>query len=151
MKKVRVVIVEDSKLMQRFLTDILSSDPDITVIGAVSDPLLARDLIKKTNPDVLTLDIMLPHMDGITFLKNLMRLHPMPVVMVSTLTESESPIALEALASGAVDYILKPTNKDSPQLNKFGEDLLRAVKSAADANVVKSLVPQTSPDHKLKK
>jgi two-component system chemotaxis response regulator CheB len=139
MKKIKVVIVEDSKLMQEILSRILSSDPDIEVAGIAEDPLIARDLIKKTNPDVLTLDIMLPHMDGLTFLKNLMRLRPMPTVMISTLTESGSALALEALALGAVDYLAKPTHDALNDLSKFEKELLTTVKNAANITFVKSV------------
>ncbi len=143
MKPIKVLIVEDSKLMQQLLYTMLSSDPEIRVIGIVSDPLLARDLIKKTNPDVLTLDIMLPYMDGITFLKNLMRLHPMPVVMISALTETGSAAALEALAIGAVDYLHKPANKELKDLTKYTEELVTTVKNAARANILKSVDTST--------
>lgn len=137
MAQIKVLIVEDSKLMQQLITKMLKSDPAIRVIGAVSDPLLARDLIKKNNPDVITLDIMLPYMDGITFLKNIMRLHPVPVVMISALTEEGSSIALEALSIGAIDYLPKPTQKEIADLNKYEKELTTVVKNAAKANVQK--------------
>ncbi len=82
MKKIKVLIIEDSKLMQKLLSEALTADPQIEVVGIAEDPLIARDLIKQLHPDVLTLDIMLPHMDGITFLKNIMRLHPLPTNML---------------------------------------------------------------------
>jgi two-component system chemotaxis response regulator CheB len=134
----KVVIIEDSKLMQKIIAKILTSDPEIEVVGIADDPLIARDLIKKTNPDVLTLDIMLPHMDGITFLKNIMNLHPMPVVMVSNLTEKNSIIALEALSIGAVDYISKPNHADR-SLTYFEKTLPTIVKNAAKTNVTKNI------------
>lgn len=145
MKTIKVLIIEDSKLMQQLLFTMLSSDPEIRVIGTVADPLIARDLIKKTNPDVITLDIMLPYMDGITFLKNIMRLHPMPVVMISALTEKGSAVALEALALGAVDYLAKPSHKDMDDLSKYTETLLTTVKNAAKANISKHLLPLLPP------
>lgn len=140
MDKIKVLIIEDSKMMQEILRKILSSDPDIQIVGTADDPLIARELIKKLNPDVLTLDIMLPHMDGITFLKNLMRLHPMPVVVVSTLTEKGSAIALEALAIGAIDYLAKPSQKDMSNLTRFSTELISAIKEAKDANVKKNVL-----------
>ncbi len=87
MTKIRVLIIDDSMLIRKILTEILDSSPDIEVVGTAADPLIARDLIKQLNPDVLTLDIEMPNMNGITFLKNLMRLRPIPVVMISTLTQ----------------------------------------------------------------
>ncbi len=141
MKKIKVLIIEDSKLMQKILSKALSSDPEIDVIGIAEDPLIARDLIKKLNPDVLTLDIMLPHMDGITFLRNLMRLRPMPTVMVSTLTENGSALALEALAIGAVDYLPKPKCNALTDLSIFEKELIHTVKNAASATFVKSVAP----------
>jgi two-component system chemotaxis response regulator CheB len=98
MNKIRVLIIDDSMLIRKMLTDILNSSPAIEVVGAAADPLIARDMIKQLNPDVLTLDIEMPHMDGITFLRNLMRLRPTPVVMISTLTEKGAEATLNALA-----------------------------------------------------
>src|SRR6056297_2471091 len=96
--KVKVLIVDDSALIRQLLTKILESSSEIEVVGAARDPLDAREKIKQLNPDVLTLDVEMPKMDGITFLKNLMRLHPLPVVMVSTLTEKGADATLKALA-----------------------------------------------------
>jgi two-component system chemotaxis response regulator CheB len=107
-KRVRVLIVDDSALVRRLLTDMLSSDCSIEVLGAVGDAYAAREKIKALNPDVLTLDVEMPKMDGYTFLRNLMRLRPMPVIMVSSLTEHGASITLDALAAGAVDYLPKP-------------------------------------------
>lgn len=104
MKKIRVLIVDDSLLIRKVLTSILNTALDIEVVGAAENAFVARDRIKELNPDVLTLDIEMPQMDGIIFLRNLMRLHPMPVVMVSTLTKNGAKATLEALALGAVDF-----------------------------------------------
>ena len=105
---IKVLIVDDSALIRCVLTEMIQSQPDMEVVGTASDPLIARDLIKQTNPDVLTLDIEMPRMDGLDFLEKLMRLRPMPVVMVSSLTDRGSEITLRALELGAVDYVTKP-------------------------------------------
>src|SRR5262249_34701749 len=120
---------------QNILAEIFSSDPAIEVVGIAGDPLEARDMIKEKKPDVITLDIIMPHMDGITFLKNLLRLHPMPVVMVSSLTQKNSEIALEALAIGAVDYLGKPNKRQLTELSEFSEQLITAVKKASEIQV----------------
>lgn len=113
-KVCKVLIVDDSKSMGQFLTMIMGRDARIEVVGHALDPYQARDMIKQLNPDVLTLDVEMPRMDGITFLRNLMRLHPMPVVMLSSLTSEGAEVTLDALAIGAVDFLLKqkPTNAD---------------------------------------
>ena len=108
MSKIKVLIVDDSALVRKILTEILSSDPGIEVVGTAVDPLAAREKIKRLNPDVLTLDVEMPKMDGITFLANIMRLRPMPVVMISSLTEKGADITFQALEIGAVDFVPKP-------------------------------------------
>lgn len=135
MNKVRVLIIDDSVLIRKILTEIFNSSPDIEVVGAAADPLIARDMIKLLNPDVLTLDIEMPHMDGITFLKNLMRLRPTPVVMISTLTERGAEVTLEALTLGAVDFIAKPKIDVVSTLNSYADEIVSKVKMAARANV----------------
>jgi two-component system chemotaxis response regulator CheB len=135
-KKIRVLIVDDSKFMRNLLEKILSADPDILIVGKASDPYIARDLIKKVYPHVLTLDVMMPGMDGITFLKNLMRLHPLPVVMISSLTEQGSAIALEALALGAIDYTSKPSTDELGNIQTYAKKIIEMVKNAAKAKVV---------------
>ncbi len=130
---VRVLIVDDSALVRRILTQALDSDPEIEVVGTAPDPFVARDKIKQLNPDVITLDIEMPRMDGITFLKNLMRLRPMPVVMVSTLTQHGADSTLKALALGAVDYVGKPQADISEKLGEYAEELVTKVKSAANS------------------
>jgi two-component system chemotaxis response regulator CheB len=109
MNKIKVLIVDDSSVIRAIVRELLSQDDDIVVIGEAENPLVARELIKKLNPDVLTLDVEMPKMDGITFLCNLMRLRPMPVVMLSTLTTKGADITLQALEIGAVDFIAKPS------------------------------------------
>ena len=131
MQKVRVLIVDDSALVRKVLTAMLESDPGIEVVGTAPDPLIAREKIKALNPDVLTLDVEMPRMDGLTFLENLMRLRPMPVVMVSTLTEKGADVTLRALELGAVDFFAKP---DSDLASRFGEsaqEICHKVKMAA--------------------
>lgn len=135
MNKIRVLIIDDSLLIRKVLTEILSSAPDIEVVGTAEDPLIAREMIKELNPDVLTLDIEMPRMDGITFLRNLMRLRPMPVVMISALTESNAEVTLTALELGAVDFIAKPTIDVENALNDYAEDIITKVKVASQANI----------------
>jgi two-component system chemotaxis response regulator CheB len=135
MNKIRVLIIDDSVLIRKILTEILNSSPDIEVVGVAADPLIARDLIKQLHPDVLTLDIEMPHMDGITFLRNLMRLRPTPVVMISTLTEKGAEATLEALTLGAVDFIAKPKVDVVTTLNNYADEIIGKVKIAARANV----------------
>ncbi len=135
MNKIRVLIIDDSLLIRKILTEILNSSSDIEVVGAAEDPLIAREMIKELNPDVLTLDIEMPRMDGITFLRNLMRLRPMPVVMISALTESNAEVTLTALELGAVDFIAKPTIDVENALNDYAEDIIAKVKVASQANI----------------
>jgi two-component system, chemotaxis family, protein-glutamate methylesterase/glutaminase len=134
-RRIRVLIVDDSALVRRLLTEMLSSDPSIEVLGAAGDAYAAREKIKMLNPDVLTLDIEMPKMDGLTFLRNLMRLRPMPVVMVSTLTEHGVDVTLDALAAGAVDYLPKPKIDIAASLGDYREELLAKVKAASSARV----------------
>lgn len=134
-KRVKVLIVDDSALIRALLTEILGGDARIEVVAAASDPYEARDMIKRLNPDVLTLDIEMPRMNGIAFLKNLMRLRPMPVVMISTLTQDGAPATLEALELGAVDFIAKPKNAGADALNHYSDEIIAKVMAAAKANL----------------
>ena len=134
-QRIRVLIVDDSALVRRLLTEMLSSDRSIEVVGAAGDAYAARDKIKTLNPHVVTLDIEMPKMDGLTFLRNLMRLRPMPVIMVSTLTEHGVGITLDALAAGAVDYLPKPKIDVAATLGEYREELLAKVKAASSARV----------------
>ena len=138
MNKIRVLIIDDSQLIRDVLTEILNSSPAIEVVGTAEDPLIAREMIKQLNPDVLTLDIEMPHMDGITFLRNLMRLRPMPVVMISALTESNAEATLTALALGAVDFIAKPAGDTENIMNDYAEEIIAKVIAASKANIQKS-------------
>ena len=130
-KRIRVLIVDDSALVRRLLTDMLSDDPAIEVLGTAADAYAAREKIKALNPDVLTLDVEMPKMDGLTFLRNLMRLRPMPVIMVSSLTEQGASITLDALALGAVDFLTKPKIDVAATLAPYREELIGKIKVAA--------------------
>jgi len=132
---IKVLIVDDSALVRQILTQILDNAPGIKVVGTAADPYFARDKIKELNPDVLTLDVEMPRMDGVTFLGNLMRLRPMPVVMISTLTENGADVTLRALEYGAVDYISKPKIDVSEQLQEYADEIVSKVKMAAAAHV----------------
>lgn len=134
-KKIRVLIVDDSAVVRKLLTTILSKDPMIEVVGTAVDALAAREKIKRLNPDVLTLDVEMPKMDGITFLRNLMRLHPMPVIMVSTLTAKGATVTLDALDYGAVDFVCKPKIDISNTLDDYAEELVQKVKLASKVRV----------------
>lgn len=137
MSKIKVLIVDDSALVRQVMTEVLNSDPGIEVIGTAQDPYDAREKIKKLKPDVLTLDVEMPKMDGITFLSNLMRLHPLPVVMVSTLTQHGADVTFEALELGAIDFVAKPTIDVAEGLNDYSEEICEKVKTAASVNVSK--------------
>lgn len=145
MTKIRVLVIDDSALVRKMLTEILNSRDDIEVVGTAEDPLVAREKIKQLSPDVLTLDIEMPKMTGLQFLKNLMRLRPMPVVMVSTLTERGAPETLEALELGAVDYICKPKAKTETKLRVFSDNLIDKVRMASTARVQAFKQPKVAP------
>ncbi|SFF44214.1 two-component system, chemotaxis family, response regulator CheB [Fontimonas thermophila] len=132
-RRIKVLIVDDSALVRSVLTEILSADPALEVVGAAADPLIARDKIKQLHPDVLTLDVEMPRMDGLTFLENLMRLHPMPVLMVSSLTAHGADVTLQALELGAVDFITKPALDVRAGLQAYAELLRDKVKAVANA------------------
>ena len=133
--KIRVLVVDDSAFIRRLMTDILGADPEIEVVGTAADAFKARESIKSLNPDVITLDVEMPGMDGIQFLANLMRLRPMPVVMCSTLTEHGAGVTLEALELGAVDFVQKPTAFSSDALREYSAEVTAKVKSAACATI----------------
>jgi len=137
MSKIKVLIVDDSALVRQVMTEILNANSAIEVIGTAQDPLDAREKIKKLKPDVLTLDVEMPKMDGITFLANLMRLHPLPVVMVSTLTEKGADITFEALELGAIDFVSKPKIDVTEGLNEYAAEICEKVITASHVNVSK--------------
>ncbi|HTW37441.1 MAG TPA: chemotaxis response regulator protein-glutamate methylesterase [Steroidobacteraceae bacterium] len=134
-RRIRVLIVDDSALVRQLLSEMLARDPAIEVVGTAGDAHVAREKIKQLNPDVLTLDVEMPRMDGLTFLRNLMRLRPMPVVMVSSLAEHGAEVTLDALALGAVDYLPKPRIDIAATLGEYGDELIEKVKAAAGASV----------------
>jgi len=135
MKKVRVLVVDDSALMRQLITSLLSTDPEIEVIGTAADPYIARDKIKALDPDILTLDVEMPRMDGLTFLEKLMAGHPMPVVMVSTLTEAGCETTMRALELGAVDFFTKPKFDMEQGMGERAALLTEMVKAASKARV----------------
>lgn len=142
---IKVLIVDDSAMMRQLLAKILTSDPQIQVVGAAPDPYAARDRIKALNPDVLTLDIEMPRMDGLTFLEKLMRGHPMPVVMISSLTERGADTTLRALSLGAVDYVSKPKLDVRDGTIEQAEEIIAKVKAAAQARIRKRTESPATP------
>lgn len=135
MKKIRVLVVDDSALVRDILSQGLSMDPEIDVVGTASDPFVARDKIVTLKPDVLTLDVEMPRMDGVDFLRRLMPQYPLPVVMVSALTKKGAAITLAALEAGAVEVVTKPGTDIARGLNVMLAELREKVKIAAATNV----------------
>ena len=135
-KKIRVLCVDDSALIRSLMTEIINSQPDMTVVATASDPLVARDLVKQHNPDVMTLDVEMPRMDGLEFLEKLMRLRPMPVVMVSSLTERGSEAALRALELGAIDFVTKPRLGIRDGLLAYTDLIAGKIRVAAAARIL---------------
>jgi len=134
-KRARVLVVDDSALMRELMSDVLNHSPQLEVVGTAADPLIAREKIKALNPDVITLDIEMPRMDGLSFLERLMALHPMPVVVVSTLTQHGADTTLRALELGAVDYLPKPTSDLATGLCAMAAEITGKVEAAANARV----------------
>ena len=141
--KIKVLIVDDSALIRGVMKEIINSQPDMEVVGVAPDPLAARDLIKQTNPDVLTLDVEMPKMDGLEFLEKLMRLRPMPVLMVSSLTERGSEITMRALELGAVDFVTKPKISIQSGMLEYTDVIAEKIRIAARARIK----PRTLPSH----
>ena len=144
MKRIKVMIVDDSAVVRQVASEVLKADPEIEVLCAVADPLLAIERMKMQWPDVIVLDIEMPRMDGITFLKKIMHERPTPIVICSTLTEAGAQTTMEALAAGAVSIITKPKIGLKQFLNQASEDLVAATKAAAQANV-KRLAARAQP------
>ena len=133
--KTRVLVVDDSALMRGLLSQLISLAPDMEVVGAAPDAQSAREMIKALNPDVLTLDVQMPKMDGLEFLERLMRLRPMPVVMVSSFTEAGSDTTLKALELGAIDFIGKPRSDGGKSMESYAEDLVERIRAAKGARL----------------
>ncbi len=133
--KSKVLIVDDSALIRSLLREIIGSFPDFEVVGAAPDPYVARDLIKQLNPDVLTLDVEMPRMDGLDFLERLMRLRPMPVVMISSLTEHGAEVTMRALELGAVDFVTKPKAASTHELQYYADEIADKLRAAVRAKL----------------
>ena len=141
---IKVLIVDDSALIRSVMSEIVNSQPDMEVVATAPDPLVARELIKRHNPDVLTLDVEMPKMDGLDFLEKLMRLRPMPVVMVSSLTERGSEITMRALELGAVDFVTKPKISIQTGMREYTELIADKIRAASRARI-KRMVPGGTP------
>jgi len=141
MPKTRVVVVDDSALVRSILTEIINRQTDMECVGSASDPFAAREMIRNLNPDVITLDVEMPRMDGIDFLSKLMRLRPMPVVMVSTLTERGAEVTLKALELGAIDFVAKPKIGVADGLKQLADEITEKVRTASKARVAKLHTP----------
>ena len=127
-KKIRVGVVDDSALVRSLLAEIINRQRDMECIGTANDPLIAREMIRELNPDVITLDVEMPRMDGIDFLGRLMRLRPMPVVMISTLTERGAEVTMKALELGAIDFVAKPRVGLASGLNDLAEQIVDKIR-----------------------
>ncbi len=132
---IKVLIVDDSALMRALLAEIISGAADLEVVGAAPDPIAAREMIKALNPDVLTLDVEMPRMDGLEFLDRLMRLRPMPVIMISSFTAAGSEVTLRALELGAVDYLAKPQAGNLALLEAYADEIRDKIRAAAGARL----------------
>lgn len=135
MKKIRVVVVDDSALVRSLLAEIINKQADMECVGAANDPLIAREMIRELDPDVITLDIEMPKMDGLDFLGRLMRLRPMPVVMISTLTERGAEVTMKALELGAVDFVAKPRIGLVDGIKELASNIVEKIRVAAAAKV----------------
>ncbi len=146
MAKTRVVVVDDSALVRSLLTQIINQQPDMECVGAAADPFVAREMIRELNPDVITLDVEMPRMDGIDFLGKLMRLRPMPVVMVSTLTENGADVTMRALELGAVDFVAKPKIGVADGLKLLANEITDKVRIATKAQLRRAALPTAGTD-----
>lgn len=141
MAKTKVVVVDDSALVRSILTEIINRQSDMECIGAAADPLVAREMIRNLNPDVITLDVEMPRMDGLDFLSRLMRLRPMPVVMVSTLTERGAEVTLKALELGAIDFVAKPKIGVADGIKLLAQDITDKIRIASKAHIRRAPPP----------
>jgi len=148
MQKIKVVVVDDSALIRSLLKEIINQQKDMEVVGVAPDPLVAREMIRNTDPDVITLDVEMPKMDGLDFLEKIMRLRPTPVLMISTLTERGSDVTLRALELGAVDFVSKPKVDIQTGMKDYAEEITGKIRMAAKARV-KGIGQQTriAPSH----
>lgn len=137
-QRIKVLVIDDSALIRSVMKEIINHEKDMVCVGAAPDPLVAREMIKALNPDVLTLDVEMPRMDGLDFLERLMRLRPMPVLMVSTLTERGSDITFRALALGAVDFVSKPKLDIARGMEEYAGEITEKIRAAAQAHVRKA-------------
>jgi len=147
-RKIKVLIIDDSALIRSILREVINGYPDMEAVGAASNPLQAREMIKTLNPDVLTLDVEMPEMDGLTFLEKLMRLRPTPVLMISTLTERGSDVALRALELGAVDFITKPKVGVAEGMQAYADNIAAKIRVASRARM-KTRVQSTAAPQNL--
>ena len=145
MNKTRVVVVDDSALVRGLLAEIINRQRDMECVGSAADPLVAREMIRELNPDVITLDVEMPRMDGLDFLSRLMRLRPMPVVMVSTLTERGAEVTLKALELGAIDFVAKPKIGIADGLKHLAEDITDKIRTAARAQIRRTAASHAAP------
>lgn len=144
--KIKVIAVDDSALIRNLMTKIINSQPDMETVATAPDPLIARDLIKRHNPDVITLDIEMPKMDGLEFLERIMRLRPTPVVMVSTLTERGADVTFRALELGAIDFVTKPKLDISQGMIDYANEITDKIRAAyASRFRLKKLPPRPAP------
>lgn len=148
--RIRVLCVDDSALIRDLLSEIINSQPDMEVVAVAPDPLVARDLIKQHNPDVLTLDVEMPRMDGLDFLERLMRLRPMPVLMVSSLTQAGSEVTLRALELGALDFVAKPSLGIRHGMLEYAEEIAEKIRAAARSQPQRARRRDEPPPARLK-
>ena len=148
--KIKVLCVDDSALIRDLLSEIIGSQPDMEVVAVASDPIVARDLIKQHNPDVLTLDVEMPRMDGLDFLERLMRLRPMPVLMVSSLTQAGSEVTMRALELGALDFVAKPSLGIRRGMLSYTEEITEKIRAAAHSHPRQALHRNEPPPVRLK-
>ena len=142
---IKVLVVDDSALMRSLLTEIINGAPDLEVVGSAPDPIVAREMIKSLKPDVLTLDVEMPKMDGLEFLGRLMKLRPMPVIMISSMTEQGSTVTLQALELGAVDYLPKPRMENISLMQDYSEEIRDKIRAAFGARLKAPLSMKPAP------